>query len=465
MKISEADAIARSQLWGMGIIAGWYLRDSQLEIYDLIQKEHYAFIEAARRFGKTTSIICFVLEKLIQNPGWICRWCFPNKNQAREVLFAEMEKIQTWTPESQKFVYKGTDSFYENPQGSKLYLRGVNEDRGDSARGAAANIIVADEYGFWTEPNYVIKNCLLPQLEGQDGRWLIKASTPPEDLGHVYYREKELAERKQRFIQKTIYDKETLTPEELQEIIDECGGITSPSFQRERLCLPVSNPESLVVPEWSDIENIVDDAYPRPQFFDAYVSGDSGADDNTFFCFAYYDFLKDEVVVEDEICVNGKTTHEIIMLAKGKELEHWKSKPPYRRVYDANKQLVFDLIGDHQYSVTMPRKEDKISSIHELRKRVGDRKFKVKERCRNLIRQLKVGMWKDERHTDFQRSEALGHLDGIDSAIYLNRSIDTAHNPWPATHGLSPYTHFIPSAPQTTTGPNEQALKKLFGSK
>lgn len=451
-------------LWRSGIIAPWYLRPSQLDVYMLLLDERFAFIEAARRFGKTTSILAFVMEKLLQNPGWICRWCFPAKNQAREVLAAEIAKMQQYAPKDDQFKYVVTDSVYIHPNGSKLYLRGVNEDRGDSARGPAANIIVADEYGFWVEPDYIIRECLAPQLQGQDGRWLIKASTPPRDLGHLYYIEREEAVKKGRFIQKIIYDNEALGPEELQEIIDECGGIDSPSFRRERLCEPVSDPDMLIIPEWSDTENVVPDDHPRPNFFTAYVGGDSGADDNTFIVFGYYDFLKNELVIEDELMMMGQTTSTIVAQAKQIESRLWGEQKPKRRWYDAPKQLIYDIFTDHKWPVQMPQKEDRTAAIHDLRVEVQKRRFKVKERCKNLRRQMKVGMWRDEKHTDFQRSEGLGHLDGVAAAIYFNRCVDRKLNPIPANLGLSKQTHFIPTTSEIASrDPAEQALFDVFG--
>ena len=441
----------------------WYLRRSQLDLYELMLQEKNPFIEASRRFGKTTSIICFVIEQLLDNPGWTARWCCPEQKQARTIVKPIMDKLMSTAPAAKRFQWQTMDSVYLGPERQKLYLIGVN-DNAESARGPAANIIVADEYGSWKEPDYVCNDILRPQLQGQDGQWFIKGSTPPRDLDHVYYKEKETAIRKGRFIKKIIYDNESLSDRELQEIIEECGGIGSTTFRREYLCEEVADSDTLVIPEWSDELNIVENDYPRPDYFDAYVAGDSGADDNTFFGFAYYDFLKDEIVVEDEICIAGLTTGAIIAQAKAKEALLWDKKPPHRRVYDSDKQLIFDLIGDHQYAVTMPRKEDKIASLHELRMRVGSRKFKVKRRCTNLTRQMKVGMWRDEKHTDFQRSASLGHLDGIAMAQYLNRSIDTAHNPWPQNLGLSMFTHHIPDTRDSSLGQNEKALKKLFRS-
>ncbi len=107
----------------------------------------------------------------------------------------------------------------------------------------------------------------------------------------------------------------------------------------------------------------------------------------------------------------------------------------------------------------MPQKEDKLAAIHELRVEVGARRFKVKEKCKHTIRQMKVGMWKDERHTDFERTEGLGHLDAIAASIYLNRSIDRKLNPIPAHHGMSKFTHHIPKS----SGAKEDAdLRRAF---
>ncbi len=452
---------SREECWRLGVVAPWYLRPSQTDVYRLLLREKFPFVEAARRFGKTTSLLCFVLEKLRQNPGWVCRWCFPNKNQAREVLSAEIVKLQKNCPEHLRFKYQTTDSVYIGPGGSKLYIRGVNEDRGDSARGPASNIIVCDEYGFWNEPDYIVREALFPQLENQPGQWLIKASTPPRNLGHRYYIEREEAIRKNRFIQKIIYDNEALSQEELKIIIEESGGIESPAFRRERLCEPVSDPELLIVPEWGE-RNVVSNELERPQFFTPYVGGDSGADDNTAVLFGYYHFERNSIVIEDELVINGKTTKEIVELSKAKEANLWSEVKPKRRVYDAPKQLIYDIFIDHKWPVQMPQKDDKLAAIHELRSEVGAGRFLVKEKCKHLIRQLKVGMWKDERHSDFERTEGLGHLDAVAAAIYFNRTVDRKLNPAPIHYGQSKFTHYLPNR----SGVNEdEALRAAFKSR
>jgi hypothetical protein len=462
--LSDEQIEARLEAWCYGIIAPWYLKDPQLDAYQLLHSTRFPFIEQSRRTGKTTENLVYVLEQLRKNDGWVWRWCEPWKYQAREIVMPEIDVIQSHCPDKLKFKFYKTDSFYEGPNGSRLYLRGVNEDRGESSRGAFSHGITCDEYGSWKEPHYIVNEVLLPQLLSTNGQ-LAKISTPPRDLGHVYYEDREKAMREGRLVQKTIWDFEghLYTREQILEMCQAVGGEMSPAWQREFLCIPVSDPELLICPEFSDL-NIVDDDYPRPEWPTFYVGGDSGADDNTALLFAWFDFAKNEIVVDQEFVVNGKTSKQIIDQAKKIELELWENVQPRSRVYDADKQLLWDICNDHNYYVSLPNKADKIASINEFRIEVGAQRFKVKRRCKHLINQLKVGMWKDERHTDFQRSEGLGHLDAIAAAIYLQRSIDRKFNPRPHNYGLHRENHFYnPSAvPLSQT---DKALKELFGGK
>lgn len=438
---------SREFFWSSGVIAPWFLRPSQIDVYELLLKEKFPFVEAARRFGKTNTILAFVIEQLLKNSGWICRWCFPDKNTAREVLGTEITKIHKNAPDHSKPKYSTVDSFYYFKNDSKLYVRGVNHDRGDSARGPASNIIVADEYGFWREPDYIVREALFPQLENQEGQWLIKCSTPPRELGHRYYIEREDAIRKGRFIQKTIYDNESLSQKEIDIIIEESGGVDSPAFQRERLCKPVADPESLVIPEWgrNEEELTIRGAYERPGYFDCYVGGDSGVDDNTFYLFGFFDFENDCLIVEDEFFCSNETTEYIVDRAKAKEFDLWRGKDIYRRVLDGDKQLLKDITTTHKYLVTLPKKKDKIASINSLRLRIQKKQIKVHEKCKMLRHQLRVGLWKDDKHSDFERTEGLGHLDGIAALMYLNRSLNVKRNPFPLVGEARPSTHFIPN--------------------
>ena len=97
IKENSAEFLSRD-----GIFAPWYLRESQLDIYDLLIDCKDPFIEASRRFGKTTSVAVFVHELLIDNPGWICRWCAPDQKQARQIVKPIFSQIQNKTPKENR---------------------------------------------------------------------------------------------------------------------------------------------------------------------------------------------------------------------------------------------------------------------------------------------------------------------------------------------------------------------------
>lgn len=459
---------ARIDLWRRGIIAAWYLRDDQIPVYKLMHQTKRPVIECGRRFGKTTIDLTFVLENLIQNEGWVWRWCEPWKYQAREIVMPEVSNIQRIIPKKYQFKFYKTDSFYEYPAtGSRLYLRGVNEDKGESARGSFAHGITADELGSWKEPSYILREVLASQLLTTRGS-LHKLSTPPKDLGHLWYADKEKAMREDRYIKRLSTDNQSLTAEALQELADELGGMGSVAWRREALCEEIPDPELQIVPEWDDTEggsNVLPDDHPRPPFFDAYVGGDNGVDDNAAILFGYYDFLNDWIVIEDEYISHGKGSDEKVLEAKRREKELWDGKPPYRRVLDADKQVLIDIIARHKYTVYLPEKTDRLAAIHALRKRIREGRFKVKARCRILRHQLRVGMWKDEKHTDFQRSnedQRLKHLDALAGAVYFNRSVVTNRNPYPPNLGIDIYTHNIPEQPNNPQDPDADAFGSLI---
>lgn len=440
----------QSLLWEAGIIAPWYLKPYQLDVYDMLRADRFPFGEQSRRTGKTTTVLCHALENGNLADGFVTRWCEPLKDQCRKIVIPEMNAIQRTIDRKLRYKYYKTDSFYENWRGSRIYLVGVNEDKGESARGPFAHMIVADEFGSWREAEYVRSEALMPQLLSTDGQFII-IGTPPRDPGHPYWTLRDKAIRKKRFIQKKIWDAvpDLYTRRQIELMAEEYGGENSIAWRREFLCEQVQDPRLIVIPEWSE-KNIVEDDYPRPEFFDVYMAGDSGLDDNTALLFGWYDFVKNEVVIEEELVDSGLSTSEIINTAKNIERELWQmpiggQKKPVRRTYDADKQLVYDILIDHKYSVMPAQKDNKIAALHELRSEVQALRFKVKRRCKNTIRQLKEGIWKDDRHTDFMRSDGLGHLDAIAAAIYFNRHVDRTKNPVPANFGVSRETHFIPN--------------------
>lgn len=368
----------------------------------------------------------------------------------------EIEKIQSFARREDRFKFHKTDSYYEHRNGSRLYLRGINEDAGDSARGTFAQGVTADELGSWRDPEYTIKEVLMPQLLTTGGP-LHMLSTPPEDLGHPWYDYKAQAIAEGRFIQKTIYDNASLTQEQIDEMCQAVGGKDSPAWRREFLCEPVSDPERLVIPEFKD-SHIGE--YKLPLYFDRYVGADLGFHDNSALLFAAYDFQTQVLFIQDELVVAGKNSREIVESAKQKETAIWQANPPYLRVSDNELQQLHDMATLCNYQMVPTRKDDKLAAINALRLRFTQQKIKISPKCKSLIYQLKVGLWNPQR-SGFLRGENTGHLDAIDALIYLNRNINATHNPFPAANHPQA-THFVNPHFDKATNPDEDTLRGLI---
>jgi len=451
---------AKAQLWQMGVIGAWYLYDYQLPVYYHLRGHRYPLLETTRRFGKTTTDLVVALEDLIRNPGWVWRWCEPWKDQARKIVMPAMDALQETCPPAFRFKFYRTDSFYANRFDSKLYLLGVNEDKGESARGSFSNGITADELGSWAEPSYILNEVLRPQLLTTGGP-LHELSTPPDDLGHFWYEEKARAINDGRFLQKTINDVDTISDAEKASMCAAVGGPQSPAWRREFLCEPVADPERLVIPEYDPNRHVIDNDTGRPAYFTPYVGLDLGFNDHTAALFGYFDFAAQTLIIEDELLVRGENSEQIANQAKAKEAALWGTlaKEPFR-VGDNDRQQLHDLLTMCNYAVLPTRKDDKLAAITALRLRFTQGKIKIKARCESLLYQLKVGLW-NERRTDFLRGEKTGHLDAIDALIYLSRNVNEHLNPFPQ-YGpeVIPQTHWI--NPSGASSEDADALSRAF---
>jgi hypothetical protein len=352
----------------------------------------------------------------------------------------EIDKINTLLPKNQKMFFHKTDSYYQLPNGSQLFLRGV-EDRGESARGTFANGITCDEVGSWRDPDYVINEVLLPQLLTTGGQ-LVKISTPPQNLAHEWYRYKQEAIAENRFLQLTERDLTWLSEEEKDILARAMGGRNSSAWRREMLCEPIADADALIIPEYTEDRHDVED-YERPEYFAWYAGADFGFKDHTGILFGVVDFMRRELVIIDEIWVRAANSKDIADKAIAKERELFGDKVPYKRVADAPLQQIHDLQTLHGYAVTPAMKDDKYAAINSLRVAFNENRVKIAKNCKHLRFQLKVGMWND-RKTDFERGEGIGHLDLLAALIYLHRAIDWHFNPYPLyAPGIQQSTHWI----------------------
>lgn len=446
MKNSQANYPA---LYTIGVIAPWYLRQSQLPLYEMLINERRVVTNCHRRFGKDTTTMCYVIERCIQEPGLIVRYGAPTISQGYEILsivfdhLFEYDMSQKPAPSRGGFLFKN---------GSRIAMFGGKDDAElDKARGAEAHIIVLSEFGFFRhKAKYLLDSILSPQLMTTNGQMII-LSTPPRDMTHCYIEEVQKAEAAGRLFKWTIdqsLELGDITKDQHGKIIEDCGGVDTESYKREWRCELIADTSILVIPEAQD-DSLFIGEQERPPYYDYEVCMDLGFRDFFAALMGYVDFACSVLVVESEYVDHYKTTGEIT--GNLKALEEKLGVKPWRRLGDCNDpQQLYDMTKDHKYPVhPISKRQDqtgqgfKDSVINGLRIAISQRKIKIHPRCKNLIAQLRHGIWKENRN-DFESTEKLGHLDALMALAYMYDNAMWRKNPYPVIpSGVTVATHYI----------------------
>lgn len=442
-------------MYKAGLIAGWYLRPSQIELFELLTNHKKVVAKCHRRWGKGTTVLVYAISKCMMRSGFIVRYGGPTQKQAYDILEILFDHIYKYYPKGKPKLKEGT-YFFEN--GSRIFVFGCKDAaEADKARGTEADLIIADEYAFWRyRPEYILNSVLSPQTDTTNGQIII-TSTPPIDLTHPYVGEVEHGRISGHLFSWNIDD--SLKTGEVAKgthakIVERCRGTDTDTYRREYLCEMIADKSQLVIPEASNEELwTTDQALPeRPRYFTWDNAWDFGFTDYAAGLWAYLDFSLGRLIVVGEYFDRYKSTAEIV--AKAKKLEEGLEVNPLklvRRGDCSDAQQLYDMSHDHDYSISGIVKRShqsnmgfKESVINQLRLAIMDGKILIdKHACPNTYLQLKYGLW-NEKRSDFERTTTLGHLDALMALAYLVDNVDWKANPFPIKpEGLKESTHFI----------------------
>jgi hypothetical protein len=289
------------------------------------------------------------------------------------------------------------------------------------------------------------------------------------------------AESMDQLIKFTIYDNPLLTKEKIQKVINNYPlKEKDPQFRREYLCEIVDASENAVIPKFSLFEHKITGVQNRPVFYDRYVAADIGFRDLTVFLFAYYDYEKQIIVVEDELVIHGADnliTHVIANKIHEKEKElYWDNrvnevKPATLRVMDNDLKLINELQLLHGLNFTATEKTNKEIYINMLRMDITREKIMIHPRCVHLLYHLRSASWNKKR-TDFERLPDIkdntlkgGHADALDACIYLIRNVMRSKNPFPAGWGQLQGESVFSSNPNRLNSELKNTFKSVLNMK
>lgn len=452
-------------LWQRGDVAELKLHAAQLDIYSKFKssKARKFVVNCSRRLGKSYALCVIADETARKEPNTQIKYAAPTAKAVRKIIKPHFKKIWADCPMELRPKWNSAEQCFIYPNGSEIHVAGTDQGNAENLRGTEAKLAIIDEAGFCDELDYLIDDILLPQTITCNGRILI-ASTPPKTPAHEYVQVYLEAVTRGACIEKTIYDNPLVTPALIEEYMEESGGEDSTTWQREYLAKFVTDSETQIVPEFTPekAQQIIREL-ERPHSFDAYVSMDVGFEDLTFIIFGYWDFINGQLVIEDEVVLQGSLevrTDNIATLVKEKEEQLWPAKKPYLRVSDQNPILLNDLNLEYDLNFVATDKDEKEAQVNALRLLVSQNRLAIHPRCKALIAHMRYGIW-DKNRKKFARAKAYGHFDGIDALVYMLRNVHRDKNPYPPVQN-NPYTEFF-TTQSNQLSHNAKVIKELLG--
>jgi hypothetical protein len=447
MKDPRVRKAVRDELWYEGNLSGQLRPHGQLWIYNWLKEQYRKnpgpdpfVIETHRRLGKSHWGLMLSNECCIPKPGRRVVYGAPTKEMALPIVKPNMSKVLESCPiDLRPSMTKWSYSF-RNPRWPRhsdhsiLDIFGINSNP-DAARGGYCDLAIIDEAGYVDDLKYFINEVMVWQFMGRESPMLILISTPPKSMDHPFitkYIPEAKAKGRHYILPASKNPDFTQTDEDY--VLQVCGTKNSIAWKREAECEHITDPESLVVPEWQEAKKEIIRHEVRPTYYIPIICMDTGWSDFFHVLFGYVSFNHQRLIVLDEIWGHYMSEGQIVGLIKEKEEDVFppdvKLKHKTRRIADATALTLNSFWVDHRMNFEQAQKHDADATLAGLRTNIQAEKVIISPDCQHLIYQLDNGIW-NPRRTDFQRSETLGHCDGIKALAYMNRQAPWSVNPNP----------------------------------
>jgi len=442
--LAEARQAAVEQLWVRGNLS-WKLRPEQQVIKDLLDKSGREIVvpNIARKIGKTTTCVVFAAEQAIKCRQHI-RYATAFLSDLTEFLLPIIDLVLADCPEHLMPTYHQGRKTYTFPNGSVIKLVGLDKNR-NGLRGNIIDILIVDEAAFVANLAYLYRSVIIPATKNRPFK-LVFPSTPPESPEHFWASELvHKAKQRGTYLELTIDADKSLSPEERKRLLDEVGGEDSPTAQREYFCKIIIDATRAMCASFKEERHVkpVTAEHVAWRLF-----GDTGGvRDMTVFLEVGFDLNTRLVLFRSELSFpRSTTTSDIIKAVKAKWPAHQSL------IMDGPGQLIIDYSAAG-LPATLPQKDDFGAGLLLLLSAFHNNQAIVDPSCELLIRTLKYGLL-NKFHTDYQRTEALGHCDAAATSIYALRGVDrvTDKRPQPKREDV----FFVSQDP-----PHVKALKGL----
>lgn len=454
--------------WRKGDLS-WKLWPQQVPIYRSIRSlpKHTdpVVILCARQFGKSVLGDLLAVEDCIRNQDVAVMVVGPTIDQTVAIVNQSMQVIQKDAPEGLIRRAKAESQWYIG--NSELIVGGFDVRMASRKRGRRLYRIYIEEVVDSHPDEYeeALQSDLGPMLTHSLDASMVFLTTLPKVPDHPFITKTiPQAQLNGAFYSYTINDNKALSQQQYDACVKRAGGIGTVAFRREYLNEIVRDPTVVVVPTFIKTQHVK--LYEPPTTTKWQVAIDwGGVKDKTAALLMTYDFFSDLDLVWDERVFPANTpTTEIVKACQ--EME--RAFNIEKRVADVAGQISVDLNQSYQYYVMSPEKSDWQASVNQMVARFAQNKVLVHPRCKFMTISLESGTLNRNKN-DFERSEALGHCDGLAALMYGLRCLDRT-NPWPETVVSRDHAFVWPKVPEheeiahAITGKTFNATPKKFGS-
>jgi len=422
--------------------------------------------DISRQFGKSVIGCNFSLARAIRmrNKGWLI--VGPDIDQTREIVNDKMRLLLETAPdglikpipsENKWRIYHDRD--WSAQDYSEIGITGFKEGA-SSRRGKTIQDIVFEEIVDVHEDvfSYKVRSVFGPMMTHSDGGIMLFNTTRPKQPHHPYLTEvMPRAKLRKAYIKRTIDDNIALSAEQKAAAIERSGGPDSDDTKRELYCITVVDKKLACVPDFKPDRDIGE--FDLPQYWFPFVSIDwGGVRDKTCALLYTYDYMLNLLLFIDERVFDPNTATSKIIPEVMEMEKQWLPLSGHDQIrsrwVDAPPNFVTtDLWADYKYRANMPLKLDWEATLNGLNNAFHRNQARIHPRCRFLSVSCESGILNKNR-TDFERTIALGHMDGVAAAMYANRMLDKS-NPFPQ-HAIIPVSQQIlqPSQSHAIIGQN-----------
>lgn len=457
-----------AEVTAVRLVRSVQLREKQRGVQGMIR---LFVLDIARRWGKTFLVALIFIEDLIRNRKWIKTYSTAFLKDIAEIIIPMIEDICEDAPSDVRPIYrgsfKGMNDVYVFPSSSSL-LKLVGIDKNPRGlRGRGSHGFAVTEAARVPKLASTIGSVIYSQFQRFPRATLILESNAPEDPEHdfdqIFIPD---AEKRGAYVFQTIDDNDAIDQSEKDEFVEAARAIDPEIAELEYYGKRIRSPKRMVCAEFHDRHIVA--LPPRPAFARGFIAMDPGEKDPVGLICGYWNFERAKLVILRSHAQAGMRTNEIAdwvvqsemelfgtprregpqglneRIKSGKfhhskgwklavaehEFSYWDGQMfrpnPCNRVSDIDAHMLGDMSVLYDVPFANAEKRNAEAAQGAVRTAFLRDEIEIVEDSGPLAIQCKRGTWRfdsEGKRVDWNRSDALGHLDCFAALVYMWRDV------------------------------------------